>query len=674
MPGLYGILDMCKWAALSQQANIEVIGHNVANVNTPGYNRQKVLLETGPSISTAIGQMGTGVKAVTVRRQYDKFINAQLILERQILGNWEAQDYNFQRVEGIFDETSEYGLSTVMNEFWNAWQALADNSAGRAERVGLLSIGETMAEDFNRMYEELHTIQTDINRSMKGAVDDINALVDQIVELNEKISSIEIGEDKANDFRDQRDVLMGELAEKIGFTYFEDEFGQTVILLENGSPLVQDRLGWHLAVEVDVTNNNFYDISWDDGTGALTDISDSITRGELRGLLEMRDTNIAAYLKNVDRLAAGIINEVNKLHYYGYGLDGSKENNFFNPYPLNVVTGISADNTGGASINAGTVYDDTVLTLDDYEIRFSDTDTNRYTIYNVTENTTVTAGFVIDADNNTIYFDEDGATERTATLTTGTYSADEMAVEIERALNNAPGATSTYSVTYDATAEEFTITSDGFGGNVFNIRWQSGDGGAGSLAAETLGFNVADDNGALFYASDFAANHAYIDGHDISFEGITVAITDGATGPALGDIFTIDSTKDTAKNMTVNPVIVSDVNKIAASENIAGDDNLNALAIAALRDGNYMNNNTTTFGNYYNGVVGEVGVDVSSSSRTLLYKQTVVDQLTNRKESISGVNLDEEMADMIRFQQAYTAAARMIVVVQEMLDELLNIV
>jgi len=125
--------------------------------------------------------------------------------------------------------------------------------------------------------------------------------------------------------------------------------------------------------------------------------------------------------------------------------------------------------------------------------------------------------------------------------------------------------------------------------------------------------------------------------------------------------------------MTVYPEIVSDVNKIAASEDIAGNDNRNALAIAALRDGNYMNNNTTTFGNYYNGVVGEVGVDVSSSSRTLLYKQTMVDQLTTRKESISGVNLDEEMADMIRYQQAYTASARMIGVVQDMLDELMNI-
>jgi len=567
MPGLYGILDMCKWATLSQQANIEVIGHNVSNVNTPGYSRQGVLLEAGPSISTPIGQMGTGVRAVGIQREYDKFISAQLNFEKQILGNWQAQDYNFQRIEEVFNESSEYGLSKIMDEFWNAWQALADNSSGRAERVGLINIGKSLAGDFNKMYQNLHTLQTDINISVKGTVDDINALVDQIVELNERISSIEIGADKANDFRDQRDKVLDELANKIGYIYFEDEMGQINIFLENGKPLVQGRMDWHLAIEVDTSNDNFYDVSWDDGTGTLTDITNSITRGELRGLLEVRDTTIPTYLKKVDKLAAGIINEVNKLHYYGHGLDGSTENNFFTP--LSAVTGISEQNTGGASIDAGTVYDNTVLTLDDYEIRF--TAANTFEIYNVT----------------------DGTQAMTARI----------------------------------------------GGSV--------------------------DNDGSF---------TYNDGDDIEFEGIRLVITDGGSGPAAGDIFTIDSTKDAAKNMKVNPVLASDENKIAASEESAGDDNLNALAIAALRDGKYMNNNTTNFSGYYNGLVGEVGVDVSSSSRALLYKQTMVDQLTTRKESISGVNLDEEMANMIRYQQAFTAAARMINVVNDMLDELLNVI
>jgi flagellar hook-associated protein 1 FlgK len=566
MSGLYGILDMCKWATLSQQANIEVIGHNIANVNTPGYSRQKLILEAGPSLTTVIGQMGTGVRAVTVQREYDKFISAQLNFEKQILGNRQAQDYNFQLIEGIFNESSEYGLSTIMDEFWNAWQALANNASGQAERVGLVSMAETMTGDFNKIFNYLHTLQNDINSNINGTVNDINTLVDEIVDLNEKISQIEVGPDKANDFRDQRESCLDELAEKIGFKYIEDASGQVSIFLENGNPLVQGRISWNLGVEVDVINNNFYDISWDDGSGTLTDITNSITRGELSGFLEMRDTTIPAYIKKVDKLAAGIINEINKLHSYSYGLDGSTENNFFNP--LSVSTDVSEDNTGGASVDAGTVYDNTVLTLDDYEIKFTGAVT--FEIYNVTDGTQVM----------------------------------------------------------------------------------------------TARINGAEDNDGTF---------AYTSGSDIEFEGIRIAI-DGATGPANGDVFTIDSTKDAAKNMTVNPAIASDVNKIAASQDAAGDDNLSALDVAALRDGKYMNNNTSSFGSYYNGVIGEIGVDISSSSRTLLYKQTMVDQLNTRKDSISGVNLDEEMANLIRYQQAFTAAARMITIVNEMLDELLNIV
>ena len=567
MPGLYGVLDMCKWATLAQQASIEVIGHNVANVNTPGYSRQKLQLGAGISLATFAGQMGSGVRIVAVQREYDKFIGAQLNFEKQLLGNWQAQDYNFNRIEEIFNESSEYGLSKTMNEFWNAWQALADNPSGRAERAGLISIAETMAGDFNKMYQELYTIQTDINSSVKGIVDDINALADQIAELNENISLIEIGGDIANDFRDQRDVLLDDLADKIGFTYFEDSTGQISVFLEGGSPLIQARMSWHLGVEVDTANHNFYNVTWDDGTGTANNVIENITRGELSGLLEMRDDIIPTCIKKVDKLAAGIINEINKLHYNGYGLDGSTEINFFNP--LSVGTDASEDNTGGASINAGTIYDNTVLTLDDYEIRFTGAAT--FEIYNVTDGT-----------------------------------------------------------------------------QVMNAR-----------------INGIEDNDGSF---------AYTSGSDIEFEGIRAVITDGATGPANGDIFTIDSTEDAAKNMTANPIIVSDKNKIAASEGATGIDNLNALAIAMLRNENYMNNNTSTFDSYYNGIIGEVGVKVHSSSQTLLYRQTMVDQLTARKESISGVNLDEEMANLIRYQQAFTAAARMITIVDDMLDELLNII
>ncbi len=567
MPGLNGVLDMAKWATLAHQANVEAISHNIANVNTPGFSRQKVVLETGLSITTALGQMGTGVKAVAVQREYDKFINAQLNFETQILGGYKARDYHYQRVEEIFQESDDYGLSSMMGEFWNAWQALATNPQGQAERAGLLSTAEMMAEDFNKKYADLYTLQKDINSSIKGAVDDINGLIDQIVELNERVSSIELGKDNANDFRDQRDLLLDELAQKIGVSYFEDSAGQVSIFLEHGNPLVQGRNGWHLAAKADSAKHNFHAVMWDDGSGGLTDLTRMMSRGELSGLLEMRDTAIPSYLKKVDQLAAGIIHEVNKLHYNGFGLDGSTENNFF--HPLTAHTGFSANNAGGAAIDTGAVYDTTALTLDDYEIRFTGAAT--FEIYNATDKTQV-------------------------------------------------------------------------------------------MTARVNG--VIDTDGSF----------AYTGGSAIEFDGIRVAITDGAGGPAPGDVFTVNTTEDAAKNMAVNQVLAGDVSKIAAAEGDSGNDNRNAQAIAALRDGNHMNNATASFGSFYNGLVGEIGVKVASSSRTLVYTQNMVDQLTNRKQSVSGVNLDEEMANLVRFQQSYTAAAKVIVAVDEMLEELLNII
>jgi flagellar hook-associated protein 1 FlgK len=567
MPGLYGILDMCKWATLTQQANISVVSHNISNVNTPGYSRQKVLLGAAIPVTTEAGQMGTGVRTITVQREYDNFVGVQLNFEKQLLGNWKALNYSYQRVEQIFNESSEYGLSGVMDEFWNAWQALADNPSGQAERAALVNMAETMSNDFNKMYNDFHTLQTDVNNSIKGTVNEINALTEQIVELNEKISRIEVSDDMANDFRDQRDGLMDELAEKIGYSYLEDDLGQVSIFLENGNPLVQGRMKWELGVEVNTANNNFYDVSWDDGSGTFTAITDNITRGELSGMIEMRDTIIPGYLAKVDRLAGGIINATNQLHYNGYGLDGSTENNFF--VPISAATGVSEDNTGGGVITGGAVYDNTVLTLDDYEIRF--VDANTFEIYNVTDGTKV-----MDARIN------------------------------------------------------------------------------GSV----------DPSGSFTYTS----------GSTIQFEGIEVVITDGAPGgPLDGDVFTVSSTGDTAKNMMVNPDIAGDVTKIAAAEGASGDDNVNALAIAVLRDGNTMNNNTTTFSSYYSGLVGEVGVDVQGASRNLAYRETMVEQLNTRKESVSGVNLDEEAVNLMRYQAAFTAAARMITVVDELIQELLNL-
>ncbi len=206
MPDIYGILNVARGALLTQQRAIDVTGHNIANVNTPGYSRQRVNMQTNTPIPFSPGQMGTGVNAVEIQRIYDRFLGVQISNENQNLGRWEAQKGSIEKVEMILDETSGYGLSQAMSEFWNDWQDLANNPSGHTERTMLKTKSEILANTFNKTYSDLQQIQKDTDDSIKGTIQEINLITDQIADLNQQISEVEVTGQNANDLRDSRDL------------------------------------------------------------------------------------------------------------------------------------------------------------------------------------------------------------------------------------------------------------------------------------------------------------------------------------------------------------------------------------------------------------------------------------------------------------------------------------
>ena len=140
MSNIFGILNIGKSALLTEQTAIDITGHNIANVNTDGYSSQSVSLQASLPVSSQAGELGTGVKAVAVLRDYDCYLESQIQGETSELGRWEAQQYSFQRIEQLFDESSEYGLNQVMTDFWAAWQDLSNNPSGTTERMLVLSL------------------------------------------------------------------------------------------------------------------------------------------------------------------------------------------------------------------------------------------------------------------------------------------------------------------------------------------------------------------------------------------------------------------------------------------------------------------------------------------------------------------------------------------------------
>ncbi len=327
MANIGGLLDIGKSALLTHQQSLNVTGHNIANVNTPGYTRQRVNLAANTPLNSAPGQMGDGVVAVDIQRVYDRYIDGRITTEKQSFGRWEAQKNALERVEIAFDEADGYGLSGSMTAFWNAWQDLSNSPAGHTERVSLVSQARFLAGAFNKSAADLEQQQVDLDAAVKGGIEDVNRLASEIADLNQKIGEVETGIQNANDLRDRRDTLVGRLAELIDINTFENGQGRLNISVGNGRPLVDNSQAWRLGTTPNADGH--LSVTWIDANNTANDISASIQGGRLMGWLDVRDAVIPDYRGRLDDLANELATAVNTVHAAGFDLYAAAGQIFF---------------------------------------------------------------------------------------------------------------------------------------------------------------------------------------------------------------------------------------------------------------------------------------------------------------------------------------------------------
>jgi flagellar hook-associated protein 1 FlgK len=343
MPNIAGLLYIGRNALVTQQKAIDITGNNIANVNTPGYSRQRLNMEQSTPIRDLNTTMSTGVRAQQkIQRFYDQFTTNQLNSENENLGRWEAQKTALGKIEVLFDEVTGYGLSEAMSGYWTAWQDLSNNPSGHVERTNLLSAAQYLTSTFNQLSGNIADAQSDIDTNVVNIVDDVNRLASQIAELNTKITQVEVTGHNANDYRDQRDSAIFELSKLIDINSFEDGDGHATIMVGGGKPLVEGAFTWSLSTAEDEGVQKVY---WEDSSDTAHDITDRIESGELKGWMETRDVVINDYMTRLDTLAGAIIQEVNALHNSGFGLDGS-QNDFF-----------TGSNAGDIAVNSDIVAD-----------------------------------------------------------------------------------------------------------------------------------------------------------------------------------------------------------------------------------------------------------------------------------------------------------------------------
>ena len=555
---IFSTLSSAKLGLLAQQLAIEVTGQNVANVETEGYSRQDVSFEAntprGHIKYGGLHQLGTGVRIASIERAHDQFLFTQIMDEGDLTGSTEVKKEIFEQLEVLFNEGSGRSLNDALSLFFSSIHDLATNARGLPERVDLISKAEHLASTFNQTGNQLFTIQRNIDARIETEVAEINTLTTQIGKLNESIHANEpTSQYKANDLRDNRDRLVKELSKKIDIQLVQESDNQISLTLKDGTALVLKDQVFDLSTSINANNESFNDVYID--TGSTTkNITSTIKGGELRGYLDMRDTEVESILDKTNILSGSFIQEFNSIHREGFGIDGNSGLDFFTP--LDVTVDHDADNTGTAVVSM-TNASPTTVSVDEFEIAF--TGSNEFTLNNLTTN---------------------------------------------------------------ASSGTFTFTT----GSTFNIK-----------------------------------------------DGFAVAISGTA---ASGDKVTFSVSEDAASLMSVSSTITADGQKIAAGTTTNGDGG-NALLMADLQNELVFNSVTWssesgsfTFDEYYNAVVSTIGIESFSAQAILRQQEGVMLQLNSRRESISGVSIDEEMIKMIKFQQAYNASARMISMVDEMLDTL----
>ncbi len=282
MPGITSLLNIAKSGLLTHQLNLQTTGHNVSNVNTRGYSRQSVDLSSQMPTPAAIGQLGNGVSAKEVTRNYDSFITQVLFEKSSIKSGLETRQSGMKLIEGILNETDENGLNELLSQFWSAWEDIANNAESMPERTTLLQRATLLANGIREKYKSLVKQSQDIDVNLETTIGDINRLSKQIARINVQIVAAETGGHSANDLRDQRDMLVREMSNLADIHYFETERGSYTILIGQGSPLVEGDRSW----ELQLRSGQVEWIGTDGKTFTLT--PEDVEGGELGGWLDIK--------------------------------------------------------------------------------------------------------------------------------------------------------------------------------------------------------------------------------------------------------------------------------------------------------------------------------------------------------------------------------------------------
>ena len=384
MAGISDIFNIARSSLQAQQQGLATVSHNIANINTKGFSRQEVVLENARPTE---GIIGSGVQVGQIRRTVDTFLENRLTAEYEDLGFIAARYGLLVQADGIVSETDDSGLSNSVTEFFNALRDVATNPESPIQRTVLLANGQTLSAAFVNQAQALNQIRSDADQEILRHVETVNGLAVRIASLNDDIFKAESSGREASDLRDQRAVIINDLAELVDIEQVQlrDGIGINV----GGQLLVSGNHANALSTIPDADNPPMHDVAFVRSDGSTFAISSKLQGGKIGGLLQVRDVDVVGFQDRVDRLAASLINEFNQQHQAGFALDSTTNNLFFSA--LTPPAPVASDTNSGTAVGTSVaITDPTMLTFQNYEVQFSSA--SAFSIVNTASGATVITG------------------------------------------------------------------------------------------------------------------------------------------------------------------------------------------------------------------------------------------------------------------------------------------
>ncbi|MBL6750918.1 MAG: flagellar hook-associated protein FlgK [Nevskia sp.] len=623
------MLSIGSSALVAYRAALDTVSQNIANANTPGYSRQRVDLQNVPGVTLPNGTLGAGVQVQGVQRLSDGFMQTQLVGDDSSYNRISTFQGFAAQADGLLSGNNA-GLAQPLQGFFDAVNGLGSNPSSSASRQAVLGAAQALASGFNNVQQQLNAINGQIDSGLSAAVSQVNGYATQLAQLNTRIAQATAqGNGQApNDLLDQRDQLLRNIGSDIGVSATINADGSANVFIANGQSLVLGGSANALSVQPDAFGQG-QDLVLSSGGNTRSVVTRQVSGGSIGGMLDARREVVDPAINQVGRLALALASAVNAQNAKGMDQYGQLGGNLFTA-PAVQVTAAGA-NAGGAAV-AATVADTGQLGSSDDVLKYDGT------------------GWSLVAQDTGASVALSGQGTAANPLTGGGLSL---------VVSGAPAAGDKFLLqpTHFAAGTLALATNDPMRiAAAAPLQTAAGAGNTGSasigpvqvidpanpslLAPATIQFTSA-----TTYSINGAGSYAYTSGGTISVNGVQLQI---AGTPAAGDSFTLSPAGATS------------------------GDNSNAQALAALAGLKLLNRGADTLATANAALVAQTGAQAQTAQTQLSAQTAIRNQDQAQRDSVSGVNLDEEASDMMRFQQAYQAAAQVISTSNSLFQSLLT--